>query len=77
MHGFSMLVGALVKTGYDKFCNERTKGGEAEVNAVESEPITEVHCVGPSYSHDMEACLDPDWMNKPRRRPEMVARRIR
>ena len=72
MHGLSMIVGALLKKSYDEFKNSDSKKVE-----VREEPITEVHCIGPSYSHDMEACLDPDWMSKQRRRPEMVARRIR
>jgi len=77
MHGFSMAVGALLKTSYDGFRKERDKRERAKVEAVESEPITEAHCVGPVWSDNMEDIMDPDWMNKPRHRPGVAITRVR
>ncbi len=73
MDSFSMVVGALVKTAYDGFCKHR----DEKEKAVELQPISEAHCVGPLYSDNMEAIMDPDWMNKPRHQPGIAVRRIR
>ena len=75
MHGLSIIVGALLKKSYDEFKKERAAREKAKVE--EPDPILEAHCVGPLYSDNMEAIMDPDWMNKPRHRPGVAIRRIR
>jgi hypothetical protein len=77
-----MLVLAwLFKCGMDDYRaakKEEEKWDKQHPKPMVEGPIpAEVYHTGPSYSHDMAACLDPDWMSKPRRRPEMVTRRIR
>jgi len=76
-----LVIAWLIKCTRDDIREAKKEGKKWDKEhpqpVVQGVTPTEVYHTGPSYSHDMAACLDPDWMNKPRRRPEMVTRRIR